>query len=114
MTIKLTVRQIGDVSVVDAAGRLTLGEGTDAVRDTLRDLVGKGNRKIVLNLAGITHMDSAGIGELVTGFTTAAASGGRLKLVGLSHKVRELLRITRLLAIFEVFEDEAAAVRSFG
>lgn len=114
MTIKLTVRQVGDVSVIDAAGRLTLGEGTNAVRDTVRDLVAGGNRKLVLNLAGITHMDSAGIGELVTGFTSAAASGGRLKLLSLTRKVRELLQITKLLSVFEVFDDEAAAVRSFG
>lgn len=114
MTIKLTVRQIGDVSVVDAAGRLTLGEGTNAVRDTVRDLVAGGNKKLVLNLAGITHMDSAGIGELVTGFTMAAASGGRLKLLGLTDKVRHLLELTKLISVFEVFDDEAAAVRSFG
>jgi anti-sigma B factor antagonist len=92
---------------------LTLGEGTNTVRDTVRDLVAKGNRKLVLNLAGITHMDSAGIGELVTGFTTAATSGGRLKLLGLTKKVRELLQITKLYPVFEVFDDEAVAVRSF-
>jgi anti-sigma B factor antagonist len=114
VTIKVTVRRIGEVSVIDAVGRLTLGEGTNAVRDTVRDLIANGNSKLVLNLAGITHMDSAGIGELVTGFTTAAGSGGRLKLLGLTKKVRELLQITKLYAVFEVFEDEAAAVRSFG
>ena len=114
MTIKVTVRQIGEVSVIDAVGRLTLGAGTNAVRDTVRDLVAGGNRKLVLNLAGITHMDSAGIGELVTGFTTAVSSGGRMKLLGLTRKVRELLQITKLYSVFEVFDDEAAAVRSFG
>ena len=113
MTIKVTVRQRGEVSVVDVAGRLTLGEGSNAVRDTLRELVGKGNTRVVLNLAGITYIDSAGIGELVTGFTTAAAGGGRLKLLSLPKKVREMLQITKLLSVFEVFDDETAAVRSF-
>jgi anti-sigma B factor antagonist len=113
VSVKLTVRQVGDVSVVDAAGRITLGEGSSAFRDCLRDLVGKGNKKIVLNLAEVSYIDSSGIGELVSGFTTVTNHGGRLKLLNLNKRVQDLLQITKLYTVFDVFEDEAAAVRSF-
>ena len=113
MSVKLTVRQVGDVSVVDAVGRITLGEGSSVFRDTLRDLVTKGNKKLLLNLGGITYIDSSGIGELVSGFTTVTNNGGRLKLLNLAKRVRDLLQITKLYTVFEVYEDETAAVSSF-
>ena len=113
MSVKLTVRQVGDVSVVDAVGRITLGEGSSAFRDCVRDLVGKGSTKILLNLGEVSYIDSSGIGELVSGFTTATNHGGRLKLLNLNKRVQDLLQITKLYTVFDVFDDEAAAVRSF-
>jgi anti-sigma B factor antagonist len=104
---------VGDVSVVDASGRITLGEGSSAFRELVRDLVSKGNKKILLNLADVSYIDSSGIGELVSGFTTAANNGGQVKLLGLTRRVRDLLQITKLYTVFEVFDDEAAAVSSF-
>ena len=113
MSVKLNTRQVGDVTVVDVAGRITLGEGSSALRDTLRDLVGKGQKKILLNLGDVTYIDSSGIGELVSGFTTVTNSGGQLKLLGLNKRVKDLLQITKLYTVFDVHEEEAAAIRSF-
>ena len=113
MSVKLTTRQVGDVTVIDAAGRITLGEGASAFRDTIRDLAAKGDKKILLNLNEVNYIDSSGIGEMVSGFTTVTNHGGQLKLLGLSKRVKDLLQITKLYTVFEVFDDEAAAVRSF-
>ena len=113
MSVKLGTRQVGDVTVIDAAGRITLGEGASAFRDLIRDLANKGGQKILLNLSEVSYIDSSGIGELVSGFTTITNHGGSLKLVGLSKRVKDLLQITKLYTVFEVFEDESAAVRSF-
>lgn len=113
MSVKLTTRQVGDVTVVDAAGRITLGEGSSTFRDAIRDLSGKKTTKILVNLGDVTYIDSSGIGELVSGFTTVSNSGGNLKLLNLNKRVKDLLQITKLYTVFEVFEDEAQAVRSF-
>jgi len=113
VSVKLTNRQVGDVTVIDAVGRITLGEGSSTFRDTLRDLVAKGHKKLLLNLAEVSYIDSSGIGELVSGFTTVTNQGGRLKLVGLTKRVKDLLQITKLYTVFEVYDDEAEAVRSF-
>ena len=113
MSVKLTSRQVGDVTVVDAAGRITLGEGASAFREKIRELVNNSSKKILLNLGDVSDIDSSGIGELVSGFTTVTNSGGQLKLVGLSKRVKDLLQITKLYTVFEAFEDEAQAVRSF-
>lgn len=113
MSIKLSSRQVGDVSVVDAAGRITLGEGSSALRDMLRDMVAKGQKKILLNLSEVSYIDSSGIGELVSGFTTVTNQGGSLKLLGLTKRVKDLLQITKLYTVFDVHDDEASAVRSF-
>jgi len=104
---------VGDVSVVDVAGRITLGEGSSALRALLRDMTGKGNKKILLNLGEVSYIDSSGIGELVSGFTTVTNSGGQLKLLNLNKRVKDLLQITKLYTVFDVHEDEAGAVRSF-
>jgi anti-sigma B factor antagonist len=109
----LTSRQVGDVTVIDSAGRITLGEGASQFRDMIRDLAGKGNKKLLLNLTDVSYIDSSGIGEMVSGFTTVTNNGGQLKLVGLSKRVKDLLQITKLYTVFEVFDDEADAVRSF-
>jgi len=113
VSVKLNTRQVGDVSVVDVAGRITLGEGSSALRDTLRDMVSKNQKKILLNLGDVSYIDSSGIGELVSGFTTVTNSGGQLKLLNLTKRVKDLLQITKLYTVFDVHEDEAGAIRSF-
>ncbi|HTB11377.1 MAG TPA: STAS domain-containing protein [Bryobacteraceae bacterium] len=113
MSVKLTTRQVGDVTVVDAVGRITLGEGASTFRDTIRDLASSGHKKILLNLGEVSYIDSSGIGEMVSGFTTVANQGGVVKLLNLTKRVKDLLQITKLYTVFEVFDDEAAAVRSF-
>ena len=113
MSVKLNTRQVGEVSVVDVAGRITLGEGSSAMRDLLRKMVGEGNKKILLNLGEVSYIDSSGIGELVSGFTTVTNSGGQLKLLNLNKRVKDLLQITKLYTVFDVHEDEASAIRSF-
>ena len=113
MSVKLTTRQVGDVTVIDVAGRITLGEGSSVLRDAMRDLVSKGQKKILLNLGEVSYIDSSGIGELVSGFTTVTNSGGALKLLNLNKRVNDLLQITKLYTVFDVHEDEAGAIRSF-
>ena len=113
MSVKLSTRQVGDVSVVDVAGRITLGEGSSALRDTLRDMVGKSQKKILLNLGEVSYIDSSGIGELVSGFTTVTNSGGQLKLLNLNKRVKDLLQITKLYTVFDIRNDEAVAVQSY-
>ena len=113
MSVKLNTRQVGDVTVVDVAGRITLGEGSSALRDALRDFVAKNHKKILLNLGDVSYIDSSGIGELVSGFTSVTNSGGQLKLLGLTKRVKDLLQITKLYTVFDVHEEEASAIRSF-
>lgn len=113
MSVKLTTRQVGDVTVIDASGRITLGEGASTFRDTIRDLATKGSKKLLVNLGDVSYIDSSGIGEMVSGFTTVTNHGGQLKLLSLSKRVKDLLQITKLYTVFEVFDDEASAVRSF-
>ena len=113
MSVKLSSRQVGDVSVVDVAGRITLGEGSTALRDALRDMVAKNHKKILLNLGDVSYIDSSGIGELVSGFTSVTNSGGQLKLLGLTKRVKDLLQITKLYTVFDVHEEESSAIRSF-
>jgi anti-sigma B factor antagonist len=109
----MTTRQVGDVTVVDAVGRITLGDGASTFRDTIRDLATGGKKKLLLNLAEVSYIDSSGIGEMVSGFTTVTNQGGQVKLLNLTKRVKDLLQITKLYTVFEVFDDEAAAVRSF-
>ena len=113
MSVKLNTRQAGDVTVIDVSGRITLGEGSSVIRDALRDLTNKGNKKVLLNLEDVSYIDSSGIGELVAGYTSLANAGGKLKLLGLTKRVKDLLQITKLYTVFDVHEDETHAVRSF-
>ena len=113
MSVKLNTRQVGDVTVVDVAGRITLVEGSSALRDSLRDMINKNQKKILLNLGEVNYIDSSGIGELVSGFTTVTNSGGQLKLLNLNKRVKDLLQITKLYTVFDVHEDEAGAIRSY-
>ena len=114
MTMKTSTRQVDGVTIVDLSGRITLGEGSVVLRDLVRELLGKGNKKILLNLGEVTYIDSSGIGELVSAFTTVRNGGGELKLLNLTKKVHELLQITKLYTVFDIKDDEAAAVGSFG
>ena len=113
MSVKLTTRQVGDVTVIDAVGRITLGEGSSALRDKIKELASSGHKKILLNLGEVSYIDSSGIGELVSGFTTVTNQSGSLKLLNLNKRVKDLLQITKLYTVFEVHDDEAAAVRSY-
>ena len=113
MSVKLSTRQVGGITVIDASGRITLGEGASAFRDLIRDLAAKGDKRILLNLSDVTYIDSSGIGEMVSGYTTVTNHGGVLKLLGLNKRVKDLLQITKLYTVFEVHDDEASAVRSF-
>ena len=113
MSVKLNTRQIGDVNVVDVAGRITLGEGSSALRDSVREMVSKGQKKILLNLGEVSYIDSSGIGELVSAFTTVTNGGGQLKLLNLTKRVKDLLQITKLYTVFDVHDSEVTAIRSF-
>jgi anti-sigma B factor antagonist len=112
--MKIDIRTIGDIQILDCSGRITLGEGTMTVRNTVRDILKNDGRKIILNLADVNYIDSSGIGELVSTYTTVTNNGGQLKLLNLTKKIRELLAITKLLTVFQVYEDEQAAISSFG
>ena len=114
MSMKASTRQVDGITVVDLSGRITLGEGSVILRDTVRDLVAKGNKKILLNLGDVNYIDSSGIGELVSAFTSVRNQGGELKLLNLTKKVHDLLQITKLYTVFDVKDDEASAVKSFG
>jgi anti-sigma B factor antagonist len=111
--MKASTRQVDGITVVDLSGRITLGEGSVVLRDTVRDLLAKGDRKMLLNLGEVTYIDSSGIGELVSAFTTVRNQGGELKLLNLTKKVHDLLQITKLYTVFDVKDDEAVAISSF-
>ena len=113
MSMKCSTRQDDGVTIVDCSGRITLGEGSITLRDTVRDLLSKGNKKILLNLADVNYIDSSGIGELVSAFTSVRNQGGELKLLHLTKKVHDLLQITKLYTVFDIKDDEASAVASF-
>ena len=113
MTMKASSRQVNGVTVVDMSGRITLGEGSVILRDTIKDLLGKGQKKILLNLGDVTYIDSSGIGELVSAFTSVRNQGGELKLLNLTKKVHDLLQITKLYTVFDIKDDETAAVGAF-
>jgi anti-sigma B factor antagonist len=113
VSMKATSRQVEGVAVVDMSGRITLGEGSVVLRDTIRDLIGKGQKKILLNLGDVTYIDSSGIGELVSAFTAVRREGGELKLLNLTKKVHDLLQITKLYTVFDIKDDEAAAIKAF-
>ena len=113
MSMKVSTRQIDGITIMDCSGRITLGEGSVTIRDAVRELLSKGQKKILLNLGDVSYIDSSGIGELVSAFTTVRNQGGELKLLNLTKKVHDLLQITKLYTVFDVKEDETAAVKSF-
>ncbi|MBP1633584.1 MAG: rsbV [Acidobacteria bacterium] len=107
-------RQVGDVVIIDVVGKMTLGEGDELLRDKVNSLIQQGHRKLVLNLAEVPYIDSAGLGEVVRTYTTVSRQGGALKLLNLTKRIQDLLSITKLLTVFETYESEAEAVKSFG
>jgi anti-sigma B factor antagonist len=113
MSMNVATRQVDGITILDLSGRITLGEGSVTLRDSVRDLLAKGEKNILLNLGNITYIDSSGIGELVSGFTSVKNAGGELKLLNLTKKVHDLLQITKLYTVFDIKDDEATAIGSF-
>jgi anti-sigma B factor antagonist len=107
-----TRRQLGDVTIVDFSGKITLGEGSAMLRNTVRELINSGNKKILLSLYDVDYIDSSGIGELVSAYTTVKNASGELKLLHLTKRVHDILQITRLFTVFDVQSEEGAAIRS--
>ena len=113
MSFRATSREVGDVTVIDMDGRITLGEGSSLLRDLIRQNLTTGHKKIVMNLAGINYIDSTGLGELVSAYRLVKSEGGELKLLNLNKKVTDLLQITKLYTVFDIHSQEAQAVASF-
>ena len=111
--MQIEERAVGDVIVLDLKGKVTLGEGDELLKDKVNSMVNQGHRKIILNLAQVPYIDSAGLGEIVRTYTTVSRQGGSLKLLGLTKRITDLLSITKLLTVFETYESESDAVRSF-
>jgi anti-sigma B factor antagonist len=106
-------RVIGDVTILDLKGKMTLGEGDELLKDKINSLIHQGQKKLLLNLEGVPYIDSAGLGEIVRTYTTVSRQGGNLKLVNLTKRITDLLSITKLLTVFETFESEPEALKSF-
>jgi len=111
--MKVSSRQVDGVTILDLSGRITLGEGSVQLRDAVRELLAKGQKHILLNLGDVNYIDSSGIGELVSAYTTARNQSGELKLLNLTKKVHDLLQITKLYTVFDVKDDEASAIASY-
>jgi anti-sigma B factor antagonist len=106
-------RIIGDVTILDLKGKMTLGEGDELLKDKINSLIHQGQKKLLLNLEGVPYIDSAGLGEIVRTYTTVSRQGGNLKLVNLTKRITDLLSITKLLTVFETFDSEPEALKSF-
>ena len=111
--LEVTERQAGDVTILDMNGAVRIGEGSIALRDAIRGLADSGKKKVLLNLAGVNYVDSSGIGELIANYTTVSRQGGQLKLLNLTDRIQNLLVITKLLTVFDAYEDEGEALKSF-
>ena len=108
-----TTREVGVITLIDLSGRISLGEGSALLRKTIRDLLDSGHNKILLNLGDVNYIDSSGLGELVSAYTTARNQGATLKLLKLTKKVHDLLQLTKLYTVFDIYDDEASAIASF-
>ena len=111
--MEIAERSVGDITVLDLKGKMTLGEGDELLKDKINSMLGSGKKKLVLNLEGVPYIDSAGLGEIVRTFTTVSRQGGSLKLLNLTKRIEDLLAITKLLTVFETFDTEAEAIKSF-
>jgi anti-sigma B factor antagonist len=113
MSMKFATRHVGGITVLDLSGKITLGEGSVTIRDAVRDVLATGSNQILLNLGDVNYIDSSGIGELVSGLTAVKNAGGSLKLLQLTKKVQDLLQITKLYTVFDIYDDETEAIASF-
>jgi anti-sigma B factor antagonist len=113
VALSIASRELDGVSIVDLSGRITLGEGSVQLRETIRDLISKGQKNILLNLGDVNYIDSSGLGELVSAYTTSKNQGASLKLLNLSKKVKDVLQLTKLYTVFDVYDDEASAIASY-
>ena len=113
MALTIASRELDGVSILDLSGRITLGEGAVQLREALRELISKGVKKIIVGLGDVNYIDSSGLGELVSSFTTAKNQGAELKLLNLTKKVKDVLQVTKLYTVFDIYDDEASAIASF-
>jgi anti-sigma B factor antagonist len=113
VALTIASREVDGVTVLDLNGRITLGEGSVQLREAIRDLISKGSKTILLNMGDVNYIDSSGLGELVSAYTTAKNQGAAVKLLNLTKKVKDVLQLTKLYTVFDVFEDEASAISSF-
>ena len=114
MSLKMRTREVNGVIIIDLSGQITIGEACAAIRDEVRDQLGQKFSKILLNLADVTYIDSAGLGELTAAYMSVKNRGGELKILNLTKRVRDLMQITKLLTVFDVYDDEKTAIASFG
>jgi len=113
VALTIASRGVDGVTVLDLSGRITLGEGSVQLRDAIRELIGKGQKNILLNLGDVNYIDSSGLGELVSAYTTAKNQGAGLKLLNLTKKVKDVLQLTKLYTVFDIYDDEAGAIASY-
>jgi len=113
VALAIASREVDGVVVLDLSGRITLGEGSVQLRDSIRDLIGKGQTRILLDLGDVNYIDSSGLGELVSAYTSARNQGATVKLLKLTKKVHDLLQLTKLYTVFDIYDDEASAIASF-
>jgi anti-sigma B factor antagonist len=114
MPCKANIRQVGDVAIVDLSGRITLGDGSGVVRETVKDMLKGGQKKLLLNLGDVSYIDSSGLGELVSAYATGANQGAQIKLLNVQKRVHDLIQLTKLYSVFESFTNETAALQCFG
>jgi len=113
MSLKMRTREVNEIVIIDLSGQLTLGEASAAIRDEVRDQTDQGLRKILLNLGDVSYIDSAGLGELTAAYTSVKNRGGQLKLLNLTRRIHDLMQITKLYTVFDVYDDEKKAIASF-
>ena len=113
MALNIASREVDGVTVLDLSGRITLGEGSVQLREAVRELISKGSKTMLLNMGDVNYIDSSGLGELVSAYTTAKNQGAQVKLLNLSKKVKDVLQLTKLYTVFDVYEDEASAIASY-
>lgn len=113
MSLKAVTRTVGSVAIIDLSGKITLGEAAGTLRDAVKDAIAKGHKHLLLNMADVSYVDSAGLGELVGSYTTTTNLGGQLKLVNVQKKMKDLMQITKLYTIFQAYDDEQTAIQSF-
>lgn len=113
MSVQVTAREVTNAVVLEVSGRVTLGAEGPSIQDSVRDLLAKGHKNILLDLSGVSYLDSSGLGQLVGSYATAVSKGGEIKLLNLNNKIYDLMQITKLYTVFGIYEDEDTAVKSF-